>query len=323
MSCCRTCPASRHGSSRRLVRRAARCRARALLDERAGGAHGGAPRDPVPVVQTFHALGASSAATRARADTSPPQRVRLERGRRPAGQRGDRHVHRRGQASCAARAPGGPDLRRAVRGGRDLFTPGRPAPRPRRAAPGAVASGRLVPRKGVDTVIAAIGRVPRRRSWSWPAARPRDQLDDDPEVRRLLRWRRRVGVGRPGRVQRPGRCTTRLPALMRSADVVVCRALVRAVRHRAAGGHGLRRAGGRVPRSAACSTPWSTASPACWSRRATRAHWPTASGTCSPTRRAASSSARPPRPGPGEAIPGRDRGRDRGRVRRPAAAPAA
>jgi glycosyltransferase involved in cell wall biosynthesis len=79
--------------------------------------------------------------------------------------------------------------------------------------------GRLVPRKGNDTVIEAIARVPGAELLiaGGPA---RDQLDGDPEVRRLRQAAAACGVAE--RVRFAGRVAHRdVPALLRSADVVV------------------------------------------------------------------------------------------------------
>jgi glycosyltransferase involved in cell wall biosynthesis len=82
-----------------------------------------------------------------------------------------------------------------------------------------VTLGRLVPRKGVDTVIAALAQVPDAQLIvaGGPAA---DQLDRDPEVRRLRGCARAAGVG--DRVVFAGRVRhDDVPELLRSADVVV------------------------------------------------------------------------------------------------------
>jgi D-inositol-3-phosphate glycosyltransferase len=177
-----------------------------------------ARRRPVPVVQTFHALGSVKRRYQVGADTSPPQRVRLEAA-----------VARQASAVIATCTDEvgelvayGARLDRTyvVPCGVDCghFSPGRPAPRP--GSPGRVLTvGRLVPRKGVDTVIAAIGRVPAanlivaggpERAW----------LDHDPEVARLRKVAAESKVA--SRVTFRGRVEhEEVPGLMRSADVIV------------------------------------------------------------------------------------------------------
>ena len=80
--------------------------------------------------------------------------------------------------------------------------------------------GRLVPRKGFDTVIRALAAVPDAELVvvGGPAA---GDLADDPEAVRLRRLAERLGVADRvrlvGAVPRPD-----MPALLRSADLVVC-----------------------------------------------------------------------------------------------------
>jgi glycosyltransferase involved in cell wall biosynthesis len=86
--------------------------------------------------------------------------------------------------------------------------------------PRVLAIGRLVPRKGFDTVIRALAAVPDAELViaGGPAA---DRLGDDAEANRLLRLAERFGVADRvklvGAVPRPD-----VPALLRSADLVVC-----------------------------------------------------------------------------------------------------
>ena len=172
----------------------------------------------VPVVQTFHALGTVKRRYQGTADTSPPQRLRLE----AAVARGaDRIV-----ATCddevqelvrmgAPRpridvVPCGVDLR--------LFSDAGPA-LPRTGRRRLVTVGRLVERKGVQTVIQALPRLGDTELLVAGGPDPQ-HLDDDPDVRRLRGVAARHGVGDRvhflGRVLRPD-----VPALLRSADVVV------------------------------------------------------------------------------------------------------
>jgi glycosyltransferase involved in cell wall biosynthesis len=79
--------------------------------------------------------------------------------------------------------------------------------------------GRLVPRKGNDTVIEAIAGVPGAELTVAGGPDP-SQLDDDPEVARLRRVAGECGVA--DRVRFTGRVPHEdVPAMLKSADVVV------------------------------------------------------------------------------------------------------
>jgi glycosyltransferase involved in cell wall biosynthesis len=100
-----------------------------------------------------------------------------------------------------------------------MFRPDGPAaPRPSGAARLLVVS-RLVERKGIGDVVAALARLPGVEllvAGGPPAA----ELAGDPEARRLAGLAERAGVaGRVRLLGRVGRCD--LPALYRSADLVV------------------------------------------------------------------------------------------------------
>ena len=173
----------------------------------------------VPVVQTFHALGVTKRRFQGRHDTSPPVRIRMERA---LARDVDRIV-----ATCtdevgelvrlgAARnritvVPSGVDV--------DQFSPDGPAAE-RGDRPRVLCIGRLVPRKGFDTVLRALVGVPEAELIiaGGPAA---DELAGDPEAARLTRLAERFGVADRvrlvGAVARPD-----VPALLRSADLVVC-----------------------------------------------------------------------------------------------------
>jgi D-inositol-3-phosphate glycosyltransferase len=174
----------------------------------------------IPVVQTFHALGVVKRRHQGDKDTSPAARTAAEAlvARRAV------HV----VATCADEVrellaigaepsrisviPCGVDL--------GLFRPTGPAePRPagRRRL---VVVSRLVERKGIGNVIAALPAVPDTELVvaGGPAA---GALAGDPEARRLRRLAQRHGVGE--RVQFRGQVgRDDLPALLRSADAVVC-----------------------------------------------------------------------------------------------------
>ncbi|RJK93800.1 glycosyltransferase [Vallicoccus soli] len=173
----------------------------------------------VPVVQTFHALGVVKRRHQGAADTSPPERVRLEKA---IARDVDRIV-----ATCTdelselvrlgadrrdvAIIPCGVDI--------DQFTESGPvAERGERTR--ILTVGRLVQRKGVDTAIAALAAVPDAELVvaGGPDAA---HLGEDPEARRLRALAERRGVSdRVLMVGQVGR--EEMPALLRSADVVVC-----------------------------------------------------------------------------------------------------
>ncbi len=174
----------------------------------------------VPVVQTFHALGSVKRRHQGAADTSPAGRVEAEAA---VGRRADVVV-----ATCSDEVAelgrlGVPAARtRVVPCGVDVrhFSPARGAQHG--ARPGSrrlLAVGRLVERKGVDTVVRALADVPGAdlRVAGGP---PPDRLADDPEAQRLLAVAREAGVA--DRVHLLGGVGHEdMPALLRSADVVV------------------------------------------------------------------------------------------------------
>jgi D-inositol-3-phosphate glycosyltransferase len=191
-----------------------------------------AARRPVPVVETFHALGRVKRRWQAEADTSPPERPGAEAtivrraaaviatctdevselaayGARPetmyvvpCGVDGDRF---RPGHDGGPDAGGGPD----TDGGPD--TGG--------GAARVLSLGRLVPRKGNDTVIEAIAGVPGAELTVAGGPDP-GQLDDDPEVARLRRVAEECGVA--DRVRFTGRVPHEdVPAMLKSAAVVV------------------------------------------------------------------------------------------------------
>jgi D-inositol-3-phosphate glycosyltransferase len=179
----------------------------------------GARATGVPVMQTFHALGTVKARHQGARDTSPPQRSRLER----AVARDVDHI----VATCSD------EVFELVRMGVDrhhvsvvpcgvdtehFTTAGPVAPRTGRRR--ILSVGRLVERKGVDTVVRALPEVPGAELViaGGPSA---DRCGDDPEVRRLRQVAADCGVG--SRVVFLGRVgREELPALLRSADVAVC-----------------------------------------------------------------------------------------------------
>ncbi|WP_290061602.1 glycosyltransferase, partial [Amycolatopsis solani] len=172
-----------------------------------------------PVAQTFHALGVVKKRYQGDKDTSPADRIRLER---ISGRQAGRvlatcsdevfELSRLGvPRSRISIVPCGVDLGR--------FTADGPVAH-RRAPHRLVAVGRLVPRKGFDTAITALAELPGTELVI--AGGPeRGRLSQDPEARRLRELADRLGVG--GRVRWPGQVSRAdMPALLRSADAVVC-----------------------------------------------------------------------------------------------------
>jgi glycosyltransferase involved in cell wall biosynthesis len=173
---------------------------------------------PVPVLQTFHALGSVKKRHQGAADPSPPARIALER--RLCG--AVSHVlatctdevfelRRLGLASDRVSiVPCGVDTR--------VFTPGGPVA-PRTGRPRLLVLGRLVERKGQDDAVRALAAVPDAELVV-VGGPPPDSLARDPEVRRLRGIADSIGVGDrlvfTGAVARAD-----VPAWVRSADVVL------------------------------------------------------------------------------------------------------
>ncbi|ANN17049.1 glycosyl transferase [Amycolatopsis orientalis] len=173
----------------------------------------------IPVTQTFHALGVVKRRYQGKNDTSPADRVRLER---LIAKKADRVI-----ATCSDEVfelvrmgltrsrvsviPCGVDLTTFTADG-DIA--------PRTAPHRIVSVGRLVPRKGFDIAIAALGMVPDTELVI--AGGPESgKLGNDPEARRLRGIAERAGVS--DRVHMPGQVSRAdMPALLRSADAVVC-----------------------------------------------------------------------------------------------------
>ncbi|WP_169947940.1 glycosyltransferase [Microbispora sp. H11081] len=167
----------------------------------------------IPVVQTYHALGTVKRRWQGEADTSPPSRIAIER---DIGRRAVAVV-----ATCSDEvrelvAMGVPRDRIAVVPcGVDLglFRPDGPA-FPRGDRPRVLSIGRLVPRKGVDTVVRALRQVPRAELVI-AGGDPGDE-----ESVRLRTLARDLGLG--DRVRLIGSVRrAEVPGLMRSADVLV------------------------------------------------------------------------------------------------------
>ncbi|MEU6404794.1 glycosyltransferase [Streptomyces sp. NPDC046985] len=185
---------------------------------RGAGPHG------IPVVQTFHALGSVKRRHQGPQDTSPPERIGIER------QIG--HGCARVLATCTDEvyelAALGVSPRRVsvVPCGvdADRFHPGAdPA-----AAPGPVRSrrhrllscGRLVRRKGYDEAIRALALVPNAELLV-AGGPPPELLHTEPEAERLRDVAAEAGVA--DRVRLLGAVEpARMPALIRAADLVLC-----------------------------------------------------------------------------------------------------
>ncbi len=174
----------------------------------------------VPLVQTFHALGTVEKRYQGDADTSPEQRIGTEKMLgREAG---------RISATCADEmselvsmgvprprisvVPCGVDV--------DHFVPEGDAVPKGRYPKRLVSVGRLVPRKGFATAIAALRALPDAELVIAGGPDKR-RLGRDEHARFLRSFAESMGVAR--QVQLVGRVDrTALPALLRSADVVVC-----------------------------------------------------------------------------------------------------
>ncbi|HEY0717081.1 MAG TPA: glycosyltransferase, partial [Streptosporangiaceae bacterium] len=173
----------------------------------------------IPVAQTFHALGVVKARHQGAADPSPPGRATAER---RIGEACDQII-----ATCSDEAselaalgvPGGQIS--VVPCGVDptVFTPDGPVA-PRHDRPRLLALGRLVERKGVATAIAALAQVPGAELVvaGGPA---QAELGSDRDYQALRDAAARHGVA--DRVVFTGSVTRAdVPALIRSADAVVC-----------------------------------------------------------------------------------------------------
>ncbi|GAB3887695.1 glycosyltransferase family 1 protein [Kibdelosporangium lantanae] len=173
----------------------------------------------LPVVHTFHALGTVKRRHHGWADTSPPERVDIER---MVCKRVARIV-----ATCSdevfelVRMGLARDRISVVPSGVDIERFGPHGPTADRRWPRRIVGvGRLVPRKGFRTAISALRGLPDTELVI--AGGPgRAGLADDPEARLLRTFAAAAGVG--DRVHLAGRVSRLvLPALLRSADAVVC-----------------------------------------------------------------------------------------------------
>jgi len=174
----------------------------------------------VALVQTFHALGTVKRRHQGAADTSPRERVPAER---LLARMADRVVATCEDERVELLAMGTPPTRvTVVPCGVDAhdFRPAGPVREPGRR-PRLVTVGRLVRRKGVDEVIEALSDVPGAELLIAGGPPPGHDHAEDPDLRRLRALAAAVGV--TDRVRLLGALAhTEVPALLRSADVVVC-----------------------------------------------------------------------------------------------------
>lgn len=181
----------------------------------AWAAHRVAASLDIPVVITFHALGSVKRRHQGSADTSPAGRTAVETSLLTSVERviatssdevAELHRLQPGHVPTTI-VPCGVD--------RVLFTPDGPALDGRAQRHRIVALGRLVPRKGYDTVVTALAGVPDTELVIAGGTR-----GPEPERARLQRLAAEAGVA--DRVQfLPQVPHTTVPALLRSADVVV------------------------------------------------------------------------------------------------------
>jgi glycosyltransferase involved in cell wall biosynthesis len=174
---------------------------------------------PVPVVQTFHALGSVKQRHQGDRDTSPAGRIRMERAIARAVAKVvatcSEEVFELARLGVQRRqitvVPCGVDL--------EQFTDRGPVA-PRTGRPRILTVGRLVERKGFDVLIRSLAAVPGAElliAGGPPAA----ELDADAEACRLLAVAEQCGVSdRVHLLGAVGRAD--MPALMRSADVIAC-----------------------------------------------------------------------------------------------------
>lgn len=181
-----------------------------------------------PVMHTYHALGSVKRRHQGDADTSPAERAWLEP---MVGRRVDTVIATCEDETRELQALGIPRAKiTVVPCGVDLanFSASGPAETPG-AAHRLLSVGRLVPRKGVDVAIRALAAlrdagfddVELEVVGGPQGASEAEPLSGDPEARRLATLADELGVA--DRVHFRGQVPQqRMPALLRSADAVVC-----------------------------------------------------------------------------------------------------
>jgi D-inositol-3-phosphate glycosyltransferase len=172
-----------------------------------------------PFAQTFHALGVVKRRHQGAADTSPPQRLEIEA--RLASEADAVIATATDEVRELLDLDAPADSMHVVPCGVDIFRPSLPQDHWWRVRHGGriLSLGRLVERKGVDTVIAALAQLPNAELVV--AGGPTVAFNNDPEVRRLRAVADRLGVA--DRVRLVGPVSREdVPALIRSADIVAC-----------------------------------------------------------------------------------------------------
>ncbi len=182
----------------------------------------GARPHGLPVVQTYHALGTVKRRHQGWRDTSPPERLRIERElgstcARVLATCSDevRELAQMGVASGRVSVvPCGVDAAHFRPGADGTSVPAR------RRRHRLLACGRLVRRKGYDQTVRALTRIPDTELVI-AGGPPADRLGRDPEARRLWHLAHRLGVA--DRVRLLGAVSPAdMPALIGSADLVLC-----------------------------------------------------------------------------------------------------
>jgi len=177
---------------------------------------------PPPVLHTFHALGVVKRRHQGTADTSPAEREWLEP---RVGRQADTVIATCSDEAFELRALGVPSSRIAIAPcGVDLaHFAAEGDTEPKGARHRVLSVGRLVPRKGVDLVVRALATL---TEWGVDdvelvIAGSDGTAEVDPEVARLSALAQQLGVA--DRVRFRGQVSRdRMPALLRSADAVVC-----------------------------------------------------------------------------------------------------
>lgn len=174
----------------------------------------------IPVVHTFHALGVVKRRHQGDKDTSPPERLGEENDIIAVA---DRIVSTCSDEVFELVALGAdPERISVVPCGVDLnvFRPDGPAEERTQGVHRLVVVSRLVERKGIGNVISALPHVPDTELVIGGGSEP-DRLGEDREARRFRALAESLGVA--DRVHLRGRVErSDVPALLRSADAVVC-----------------------------------------------------------------------------------------------------
>jgi glycosyltransferase involved in cell wall biosynthesis len=174
----------------------------------------------IPVVQTFHALGAVKRRYQGSADSSPPERLQLEWWLASGADAVIATCHDEVNELVALGAS--PERLHIVPCGVDtsIFTTKGPTALRRLGQYRLVAVSRLVPRKGLEDVLRAMPDIPRAELVvvGGPGA---ERLGDDEEAVRLQAVAAAIGVD--DRVRLTGGLSRQdVAAMLRSADVAVC-----------------------------------------------------------------------------------------------------